>query len=396
MNIKDEVLKEKQTTINLRRELHKIPEPGFEEFKTSGFISEKLTGYGLDVKTGAAKTGVIGNLISKQFNNKSGNKRKTIMLRADIDALPIQEKSNIDYISTHKGYMHACGHDGHIAIALTAAKILSSHKNELKGNVKFVFQPAEEYQGGAKPMIEEGVLHNPEVNSAIGLHIWNSIPSGKVGIRKGPLMASVDNFKIKIIGKSSHGAMPHEGVDSIVIASYIINSIQTIITREINPVTPCVITIGKISGGSASNIIAEEVYLEGTARTLNQDLNSIIFQKMEKIIKGITECMNAKYEFDYDFLYPVTVNNDEMTQVVYEAACEAVGAENIIEPEQSMGGDDMAYYLQKIPGCYFFLGSSNKEKGIDFPLHSNNFNFDEGCLPIGVEIIIRTILKSLK
>ncbi|MCL4416562.1 MAG: M20 family metallopeptidase [Actinobacteria bacterium] len=389
MEIIKEIKEEIQELINIRRELHKIPEIGFREVRTSEFIEKKLKEFGLSIKTKIAKTGVVGLI------NTSTTSGKTIMLRADMDGLPILENTGVDYASKHEGFMHACGHDGHMAIALITAKILSRNRNLLNGNVKFVFQPAEESPGGAKPMIEAGILKNPNVDVVIGLHIWNKIDSGQIGIRTGPIMASVNSFKINIIGKSAHGAMPQDGVDAITVCSRVIESLQTIVSREINPISPCVITIGKIHGGTAFNILAQEVELEGTIRTLDPNLNEIIASKMKRMIKGVTESMNAKYKFDFKHMYPVTINDKNITNTVSLCAAETVGVKNVIEAEQTMGGDDIAFYLQKVPGCYFFLGSSKKEKNQDYPLHSSSFNFDENCLKIGVEVILRAIFKVL-
>ena len=388
MNLKEYINNEKEEIINLRRELHKIPELGFKEYKTSEFIESKLNKFNLEVKTKIAGTGVLGLL-------KGHSMGKTIMVRSDIDGLPIREANSINYASKHDGVMHACGHDGHMAIALTVAKILSKNIDLLKGNVKFLFQPAEEGPGGAMPMIDEGILESPKVDAVLSLHIWNYIPVGKVGIRIGPLMASINSFKITVLGKASHGAMPQDGIDAVIAASSIINTLQTIVSRNVSPFDPCVLTIGKINGGTASNIIADKVEMEGTFRTLNPKLNKDFPGKLEQVIKGITNSLKAGYCLNMDFRYPVTVNDSKMSALVAEAAVKVVGEKNVIVPEQTMGGDDIAFLLQRIPGCHFFLGSSNKEKNINAPIHNPNFNFDEDCLIIGAEVMIQTILRYL-
>lgn len=389
MDLKNEIQNEREEIISLRRELHKIPELAFQEYKTSEFISEKLKKFNIDIKKNIAKTGVMGLVKGR---NEYG---RTIMIRADIDALPIQEVNRINYASQHKGVMHACGHDGHMAIALITAKILSKNSNEINGNIKFLFQPAEEGPGGAMDMVKEGVLESPEVNALLSLHIWNYIPVGKIGIRPGPLMASVNTFKITIKGKSAHGAMPQDGIDAIVASSNVINTLQTVISREVSPFEPCVLTIGKITGGTASNIIADKVEMEGTFRTLNQKLNKNFPKNLEKIIRGITNSTNTGYELGFDFVFPVLINDSNMTSLVETAAKDTVGEKNVLVPEQSMGGDDVAVLLQKVPGCHFFLGSSNQIKGLNSPLHNPNFNFDEDCMLIGVEVFVRAILKFL-
>ncbi len=388
MDLIKEIQREKKELLRLRREFHMIPELGFHEFKTSELILKEIDYYGLKIKKKIAGTGISAILEGP----KNG---KTIMLRADMDALPISEKNEIDHISKHDGIMHACGHDGHMAIAIIVAKILSRNKDLLEGNVKFVFQPAEEEPGGAKPMIEEGVLEDPKVDALLGLHIWNYLPVGKIGIRTGPLMSSVNLFKLKIIGKGSHGAIPQDGVDAIVTSSSIINTLQTIISREISPFEPCVITIGKIKGGKAFNIIAQDVELEGTVRTMNKELNEEIPVKIERIVKDITSAFRADYRLDYKFLYPVTVNDENMCRLVSDSAIKILGKNNVVNADQTMGGEDISYFLNEIPGCYFFLGSKNISKNLDKPHHNQYFDFDEDCMAIGVEILINSIINYL-
>lgn len=387
-DVKEEVAREKERMIHLRRELHRIPEPAFREEKTSKFVTSVLEELDLEVWTGVAKTGVVALLRGR----KAG---RTILVRADIDALTVKEETGVDYASAHDGWMHACGHDGHMAIALTVARILARNREAVRGNVKFVFQPAEEGPGGAKPMIEEGVLEDPHVDAALGLHLWNYLPVGKIGVRDGPVMASMDSFRIIIKGRGAHGAIPQDGVDAIVVAGQAINALQTIVSREVAPIAPCVVTIGTIKGGYAFNIIAETVEMEGTARALDPGLRETIPRRIERIIKGLTSGMRADYKLEYNFLYPVTVNDKEMVQIVREAAAEAVGKENVVVPDQTMGGEDMAFFLQEVPGCFFFVGSANSEKGLDAPHHSPRFNFDEEALAIGSEVMIRAVLKYL-
>ena len=388
MDLINEIQKEKKGLLKLRREFHIIPEIGFKEFKTSELILNEINSYGLKIKKNIAGTGISATLEGQK-------KGKTIMVRVDMDALPIIEKNEIDHISKHDGVMHACGHDGHMAIAIIVAKILSRNKEIIKGNVKFVFQPAEEGPGGARSMIEEGVLKDPKVDALLGLHIWNYLPVGKIGIRVGPLMASVNLFKLKIIGKDSHGAIPQDGVDAIVIASSVINALQTIISREISPFEPCVITIGKIKGGDAYNIIAQNVEIEGTVRAMNEKLNKEIPKKIDRIVKDITNAFRADYRLDYRFLYPITVNEKNMCKTVSDSARKMLGKENVVEADQTMGGEDISYFLNKIPGCYFFLGSRNNRKNLNKPHHNQYFDFDEDCMTIGVKVLIKSIIHYL-
>jgi amidohydrolase len=389
IDFKGEIASLKDEMIQMRRDFHRKPEPGFREVETSKVVAKRLEEYGLEVKRGIAKTGVVGLLRGRR-------KGKTILIRADMDALTVKEQTGLEFASENEGVMHACGHDGHMTIALTTARILSRHRDALKGNLKFVFQPAEEWPGGAKLMIEEGVMEDPKVDAAIGLHLWNYLPIGKVGVRSGPIMASMDSMRIKIKGKGGHGAIPHDTVDSIVVSSHVVTALQTIASREIVPIAPCVVTIGTIKGGYGFNIIADFVEMEGTVRALDVDLQKTLPGRIERIIKGVTSAMRADYDFEYTFHHPVTINDETMVGLVEEVSIAAVGQENVVVFERTMGGEDMTFFLREVPGCYFFLGSSNKEKGLDQPHHSPQFNFDEDAMPIGVEIFARAVMKYLE
>jgi len=389
IDFRAEIASLKDEMITMRRDFHRRPEPAFKEVETSKVVAKRLGEYGLEVKTGIAKTGVVGLLRGKREG-------KTILIRADMDALTVKEQTGLDFASENEGVMHACGHDGHMTIGLTAARILSQHRDEIRGNVKFVFQPAEEGPGGAKLMIGEGVMEDPTVDAAIGLHLWNYLPLGKVAVRSGPIMASMDSMRIKIKGKGGHGAIPHEAVDSIVVSSHVVGALQTIVSREIAPIAPCVVTIGTIKGGYAFNIIADLVEMEGTVRALDTDVQKTLPERIERIIKGVTSGMRADYEFAYTFHHPVTVNNEAMTPLIEEVSAAVVGQDNVVEFEGTMGGEDMAFFLREVPGCYFFVGSSSKEKGLDQPHHSPQFDFDEDAMPIGVEIFVRAAMKYLE
>jgi len=389
IDFKGEIASLKHEMIQMRRGFHRRPEPGFREVETSRVVAKRLEEYGLEVTRGIAKTGVVGLL-------RGSGEGKTILIRADMDALTIKEQTGLEFASENEGVMHACGHDGHMTIGLTTARILSQHRDALKGNVKFVFQPAEEGPGGAKPMIEGGVMEDPKVDAAIGLHLWNYLPIGKVAVRSGPVMASMDSMKIRIKGKGGHGAIPHEAVDSIVVSSQVVTALQTIGSREIAPLAPSVVTIGTIKGGYGFNIIADFVEMEGTTRALDVDLQKTLPERIERIIKGVTSGMRADYEFEYTFHYPVTINDEAMARLIEEVSAAVVGQENVVVFERTMGGEDMAFFLREVPGCYFFLGSSNKEKGLDQSHHSPQFNFDEEAMPIGVEIFARAAMKYLE
>lgn len=389
MNFKLEVKENLKELINLRRYFHQFPELGFKEFKTSQYIKEFLFKLGLEVFSGIATTGVMGLLKGKEYG-------KTILIRADMDALPVIEENYIDYKSKNEGISHCCGHDAHMSILLITSKILSKYKDEINGNIKFIFQPAEEGPGGAQPMIEHGVLNNPNVDLALGLHVLSNLPVGKIGLRSGPVMASSDFFDLIIYGKGGHGALPHETVDPIIIAAFIITNIQTIISRRINPIEPVVISFGAIHGGNAKNIIPSEVFLNGTVRTMNKEIREQIPQQMEQIIKSICESSGAKYELNYTYNYPVLINDEKITEIVKDAALQTVGENNVIEIEKAMWSEDMSYFLQKVPGCFFFVGAGNPHKGFNKPHHNPEFNIDEDCLGIGLETLLRSVFKILK
>ncbi|MHC1760836.1 MAG: M20 family metallopeptidase [Negativicutes bacterium] len=385
--IKQRIKELEPKIIEMRRYLHQHPEPGFQEYNTAKFVSETLTGLGLEVKTGIAKTGVTAIL----RGNKPG---KTVALRADMDALTITEKTGLPFASVNPGVMHACGHDAHTSAMLGTAMVLSELREELTGSVKFIFQPAEEGPGGAKPMIEEGVLEG--VDAIVGAHVWQQYPVGKVAVRYGEAMACLDSIDISILGKGCHGAAPHQGVDAIAVAALVVSALQTIASREVNPVKPVVVTVGTISGGYAYNIIADEVAMKGTVRALDAALRQSMPERIERVIRGVTEGMRADYTFSYHFGYPPTVNNDEITARVEKTLTRVFGAERMIRvPEPSMGGEDMAYYLEKIPGTYFFVGSSNPEKGIDSPGHKSTFDIDEEAITIMTEAMVCSAIDLL-
>lgn len=383
MNISEDVASLFDETVKNRRFFHQYPELGFQEFNTSDFIYKYLSELGYNVSR-IAKTGIVA-LLKNDIN------LKTLAIRADIDCLPLQELNNVDYCSKNKGKMHACGHDGHISIALSLAKLLSKNKEKINGNVKFIFQPAEESPGGAIPMINEGVLENPKVDAIIGLHLWNSNEIGEVIVKEGPLMASADDFAITVIGKGGHGAIPQQTVDSIVVMAHIVTALQTIVSRNINPLDSAVLTIGKIEGGSSFNIIAESTKVIGTVRAFSYEVRDSIKERIEQVVKNITSAFGATYEFSYNKLYAPTINNKEISELVKKSALSVVN--NINEKDMTMGSEDMSFFLEKVPGCYFFVGSANKEKGLDKPHHSPYFDFDEKAMLIGIQIFYNSILE---
>lgn len=382
MSIREEVTDLRDELVALRRDFHMHPELGFQEFRTSKIVGDYLESLGVEVKRGVGKTGVVGLLKGKREG-------KTVMLRADMDAIPIQELNDVQYRSQSDGVMHACGHDGHISMLLAAAKILVKHKGEIEGNIKFVFQPCEETMpGGAKAMVDDGILANPHVDATFGIHLISSIPTGTIGIREGAMMAAGDKFIVNIMGKGGHGASPHSTVDPIVTSSYVIQGLQTIVSRETNPMEAVVLTVGKIEGGTAFNVIPDAVKFDGTVRTLNESLHEEIPGKMERIIKGVCEAFRAQYKLDYQAGVPVVVNDSNKVKFVKSVAEEVVGKGHVVD-YHTMGYDDVSYFLQAAPGAFYFIGSSNKDKGTDCPHHNPHFDIDEDSLLIGTEMHVR-------
>ncbi|MCK4804161.1 MAG: amidohydrolase [Spirochaetes bacterium] len=385
MDIRKLVHDQKNLIINTRRDLHRIPEPAYTEKKTSAYVAEYLKKEGLDIQTGIAQFGVVGLM-------KLVRPGKTLMIRSDIDALPVTEETGLPFGSTHEGAMHACGHDGHMAMVLGAATVLNKVKDKLNGNIKFLFQPAEEGPGGAKPMIEEGVMENPKVDYSIGCHLWPAVPEGNIGVKAGPLMAAMDRFDLKIIGRGGHGAMPHLCVDALEVGNQVVNALQRIVSRQMNPLQPAVVTIGSFHAGKTFNIIAGEAEMCGTTRTFDRDIWSSWPERMEKIIRGVCESMNAEYELKYTQGYPPTINDESMTEVVRRCAKDVVGGERVIEPEPTMGGEDMAFYLEKSKGCYFFLGVGREGCA---SLHNPKFDLNEDVLLTGVEMYCHVAFELL-
>jgi amidohydrolase len=373
--------------VEWRRRLHQRPELGFKEQLTAEFISEKLKSWGIEHQTEIAKTGIVATI-------ESGQPGPVLAIRADIDALPIQEQNQVSYKSQHDGIMHACGHDGHTAIALGTAYYLAHHRQDFKGIVKIIFQPAEEGPGGAKPMVEAGVLKNPDVNAIIGLHLWNNLPLGTVGVRSGALMAAVELFECTIQGKGGHGAMPHQTVDSIVVAAQIVNALQTIVGRNVDPLDAAVVTVGSFHAGHANNVIADSAKMTGTVRYFNPKYAGFFGKRIEEIIAGICQGQGASYHLNYYSFYPPVINDSQMADLVKSVAETVIETPLGIVPDcQTMGGEDMAFFLQEVPGCYFFLGSANPEKDLAYPHHHPRFDFDETALGMGVEIFVRCVEK---
>ena len=376
--------------VAFRRQIHQQPELGFQEQLTAAAIASKLREWGIPHETGIAQTGIVAII----QGHKTSFRLRTLAIRADMDALPIQEANDVPYKSRHNGVMHACGHDGHTAIALMTAYYLFQHRSSFAGTVKIIFQPAEEGPGGAKPMIEAGVLTHPDVDAIIGLHLWNNLPLGTIGVRSGALMAAVERFSLTIQGKGGHGAMPHQTVDAIVVGSQIVNSLQTIVSRNVNPIDSAVVTVGKFHAGTAKNVIADTAEIEGTVRYFNADLAGFFNRRIEAIVAGICSSYGASYQLDYISFYPPVINDEKITDLVRSIATDLVETPFGIVPEcQTMGGEDMSFFLQQVPGCYFFLGSANPDRSLAYPHHHPRFDFDETALSTGVEMFVRCVEK---
>jgi amidohydrolase len=382
---------EAREIVETRRDLHAHPELKYEERRTAGEVARRLRALDIEVREGVGKTGVIGLL--RGAGAKGG---KTVMLRADMDGLPIVEENDVPYASRNAGAMHACGHDGHTAILLAVAKQLARERERIRGTVKLVFQPAEEGGNGALKMIEEGALEDPKVDAAFGLHLWNNLPTGRIAACPGPIMAAVDEFTITVKGTGGHGAMPHQTVDPVVAASHVVIALQSIVSRNVNPLESAVVTVGSIQAGSAFNVISSEAVLRGTVRTFDRETYEAIPGHVERVASRVAEGLGAKAEIRYDRQCLATVNDPRMATFVSQVAAGVVGDENVLrEGQRTMGGEDMSFFLAKVPGCFFFLGSRNEAKGFVHPHHSPRFDIDEDCLPIGVEILRRAALEFL-
>ncbi len=386
VDVRQLVNEQKDLIIETRRDLHRIPETAYTEEKTSAYVAERLKREGLDVQTGIARYGVVGMM-------KTGRPGPTLLIRADMDALPITEETGLPFASTHEGRMHACGHDAHMAMVLGAARTLTKMESELVGNIKFLFQPAEEGVGGAKPMIEQGVMENPVVDYSIGCHLWPDKPEGFISAKAGPVMASMDRFDIRIIGEGGHAAQPHLCVDALDAGVQAANALQRIVSRHSNPLEPAVVTVASFHSGTAFNIISGEAELSGTTRTFNEAIWRSWEERVERVVRGVCDSMGARFELDYAPGYPPTINDEFMTDVVRRCAREVVGEDRVIDFDPTMGAEDMSYYLQRSKGCYYFLGVG-RDGGA--PVHNSRFDFNEEILPLGVETHCRVALDLLK
>jgi amidohydrolase len=377
-----------------RRDLHAHPELGYEEHRTASIVAERLAALGYAVKTGVGRTGVVG-VLNGAAASLAGPER-TVLLRADMDALPIQEANDVAYRSTAPGVMHACGHDAHVAIGLAVARRLAASRDAWHGTVKFAFQPAEEGGNGALAMIEDGVLEDPRVDAAFGLHIMNNLPIGRIAATAGPIMGSVDKFTIRIRGKGGHAAMPHEAVDPILAAAQVVSAIQSLVSRATDPFDQLVVSVTQIKAGDAFNVIPEEAELGGTVRSMGGRMHDEAPQRLTAIVNGVAGALGCTATVDYSRQTPLTINNEAMTALVARIAAQLVGGRGVLTAARTLGGEDFSYFLERVPGCFAWVGSQNTLKGFDAPHHSPRFDIDEEAMVIAVELLDRVAREYLR
>ena len=373
--------------VRMRRDFHRYPELGFEETRTSGIIAERLQELGLEVQCGIGQTGVVGIMEGMEDG-------PTVMLRFDMDALPIQEESDISFISRNDGVMHACGHDGHVTMGLTLAKIMSRYRDQMHGRIKFVFQPAEEGLGGAFAMIADGVLDNPRPDVAFAMHVWTPEPYGRVRVVSGPCMSSSSVFTLTVQGRGGHGAAPHLATDPVLAAAQIVSALQSIVSRNIDPQESVVVSIGQFIAGTTFNVIPDRAILKGTVRSYNNELHRQIYRRILEMATKMADAYSCTATMETIAIVQAVVNAEEPTAIVYDAAAKIMGEENISD-RRTMASEDMGFFLDEIPGCYFFIGARNEEKGYTYPHHHPRFNFDERAMISGVAIMAEATAQYL-
>jgi amidohydrolase len=380
-------------TQSLRRDFHMHPELGFREIRTGGIVAKELESLGIEVTKGVGKTGIVGLL-------EGAKPGPTLLLRFDMDALPISEETGAEYASQNQGVMHACGHDGHTAIGLTVAKILHAHREQLAGTIKFCFQPSEEGTngeeiGGAEMMMRDGLLEGPHVDMSLSLHLWNEKPFGWLGVTRGPIMAGAEIFTVRVTGRGGHGAIPDAAVDPIVAAANIVNALQTIVARNVSPLDTAVDSVTNIHGGTAFNVIPPEVRLEGTIRTFDHAVRQKVVERFEQIARGVGEGMGCQVEVTIKRITPALINDEAITSRVSETARRLLSQSDLDTNYQTMTAEDMAFMQEKVPGCYFFVGSNDKRRHLDYGHHHPKFDFDEEALIRGSALMAAAALDVL-
>ena len=367
-------------TRRLRRDFHMHPELGYQEVRTAGIVARELSELGLEVTTGIAKTGVVGML-------EGGQPGPVVLLRFDMDALPITEQTGAEYASQNPGVMHACGHDGHTAVGLTVARLLHAHAAELAGTVKFVFQPAEEGLRGAELMVKEGVLENPRPDLSLAMHVWNDEPYGWLGVASGPVMAAAEIFKVTLTGKGGHGAMPHQAIDPVVAAAQVITALQSIPARNVSPLKTAVISVTMLRAGDAFNIIPMTAELTGTIRTFEPEVRKIVLERFHQVVAGVSQAMGCQAEIEVTSITPAVINDPLVSQRVRAVAQRLLPDTPVVTDYATMGSEDMAFMMQDVPGCFFFVGSANPQHGLDAPHHHPRFDIDEQALTRGAALM---------
>lgn len=377
-----------------RRYIHMHPELSFREYNTSSFIQKKLDEMGIKYVSGIAENGICAYIYGNK--NIESESMKSILIRADMDALPIDEVSDKPYKSQNKNVMHACGHDAHVAVLLGVCKVLNNFKDKFGGVVKAVFQPGEETSGGALPMIEEGVLENPHTDVCVALHCDSDLDCGTIRVKPGSLYASPDDFRITVKGKGGHGAEPHNCIDPIMISASIIQALNNLISRETDPFDNAVISVGSIHGGSATNIIPDSVEIQGTARSLTNEVRSFLKRRIGETAEGICKTFGAECEYEYTELFPPLINDEKLAEDVYDSACRSIGKDKCVwGGAPTMAGEDFSYFSQNRPSVLFKLGCRNKSLGIVSPIHHSSFDIDENCLKTGVKVFVGFVLDYL-
>ena len=377
------------TLTEWRRDLHRHPELGFEEVRTSKIVARHLSSLEMEVTTGVGKTGVVGIL----EGNAPG---PTVMLRFDMDALPIQEENDTEYASQTTGVMHACGHDGHAAIGMGVAAVLARHQHDMAGRVKFVFQPAEEGMGGARAMIEDGVLESPRPDVAFGLHLWNILEAGRVIVQSGPFMAAADRFELTVYGQGGHGAQPHMTVDALVVGAQIVTALQTVVNRNVDPAHTAVLTVGSFRSGDAFNIIPGRAEMTGGLRSFDEGTRQTLICRLETIVQQVAAAFDARAEVKWTLIAPAVVNDGAASAHMEAVAQDLLGAEQVGKSAPAMISEDMADFLNQVPGCFFFLGSMNEAKDLKYAHHNPCFDFDESALPLGVALLAEATARKLR
>jgi len=388
INLETEAEALREQLVAWRRDFHRHPELAFREHRSAGIIAGRLRELGYQVQTGVAQTGVVGLLEGRQPG-------PVVMLRFDMDALPIAEENETGYVSQNPGVMHACGHDGHMAMGLGVATLMARRRDEMAGTLKLVFQPAEEGANGAEAMVKEGVLENPRPDVVLVTHVWNETPVGTIDVSPGAVMAAAEKWSCTVRGKGGHGALPHQTVDPIVATAQIVTALQTVVSRNVSPLETAVVTAGAVHGGDAFNVIPAQVELSGTIRTYDPATRETVLRRVREVIEGVAAACGAEAELEIVFLSPALINDPEVAGVVRVAAEAVVGVENVSSKVRTMGSEDAAFFLQEVPGCYFFVGSANTERGLSAPHHNPRFDFDEDALVLGVAALMQATAHYL-